>query len=236
VKEHIKTAILDSFVDRERAAEVQIERGIVDAGLRSQVTSGKHLDKLVGAIVGDLSDLGFDRDDISVGNRKTELPGWFRATKRWDILGFSDSKLATAIELKSIYGSYGNNLNNRAEEAIGDIIDVRYAVAAKLIDCSSPVFAYVLIVKKDVQSSGLCRDPNEPHFNADRAFRGNSYIDRFATLCRRLREDGLYDAVWFVVADPVANSVEEPDSDLNYEMFIARIGESIRRLPADRAV
>jgi type II restriction enzyme len=193
VRDDIKASILDSFAKREKAAELQVEKGIVDVGLRSQVTSGKHLDSLVRAIVRDLCDLGLSPAEILTGNRRTKLPGWFRATKRWDILGFSGNELVTAIELKSIYGSYGNNLNNRAEESIGGVVDARYAVEANLMNCSSPTFAYVLIVKKDAESSGMCKNPNEPRFNVDRVFRDKSYVERFMVLCRRLRDRGLYD-------------------------------------------
>jgi len=48
-----------------------------------------------------------------------ELPGWYRPEKKWDLLIVSDGRLLAAIEFKSQVGSFGNNYNNRTEEAIG---------------------------------------------------------------------------------------------------------------------
>jgi len=224
LREDLKEAILHSFVAREKAAEMQIERGIIDTGKRSQVTSGRHLDMLTDLIVKDLIKCGISSDDIYSKNKGTELPGWFRATKKWDILGFCDSRLVTAIEMKSIYSSYGNNLNNRAEEAIGGAVDAKYALNNELLNQSiPPVFGYILIVRKDDVSAAQCRDPNEPHFRADVEFFNKSYVERFLILCRRLRREAIYGAVWFVVADPEKETVEELDPDLSYESFIAEI-------------
>jgi hypothetical protein len=54
-----------------------------------------------------------------------ELPGFFRPTKEWDLLIIRDQTLIAAIEAKSQVGpSFGNNFNNRAEEAIGSALDL----------------------------------------------------------------------------------------------------------------
>ena len=53
------------------------------------------------------------------------LPGFFRPTKLWDLLVMNEGRLIAAIELKSQVGpSFGNNFNNRAEEAIGTAHDL----------------------------------------------------------------------------------------------------------------
>jgi hypothetical protein len=52
------------------------------------------------------------------------LPGYFRPTKLWDLLVIHKSELIAAIELKSQVGSFGNNFNNRTEEAIGTAHDL----------------------------------------------------------------------------------------------------------------
>jgi len=57
---------------------------------------------------------------IAVDNR-IELPGWFRAEKKWDLVIVHEGELLAAIEFKSQIGpSFGNNFNNRTEEAIGN--------------------------------------------------------------------------------------------------------------------
>jgi hypothetical protein len=62
------------------------------------------------------------------GNRQRAvltLPGFFRPTKLWDMLVIHEGKLIAAIELKSQVGpSFGNNFNNRTEEAIGNAHDL----------------------------------------------------------------------------------------------------------------
>lgn len=229
MKKELEEAILHSFLVREKAAELQMEKGTIDTGMRSQVTSGKHLDRLIQAIVRDLEKCGMSAEDIFCKNKGTELPGWFRATKKWDIVGLNEGQLVMAIELKSICGSYGNNLNNRAEEAIGGAIDARFAVERELINRSiPPIFGYVLIVKKEDLSMVKCTNPREPHFKADSEFYERSYIERFMIMCRRLSREGLYGAVWFVVADPSEGTVEEPDQDLSYDRFIAEVTGKIK--------
>lgn len=53
------------------------------------------------------------------------LPGYFRPTKLWDPLIVNEGRLIAALEFKSQVGpSFGNNLNNRAEEAIGSAHDL----------------------------------------------------------------------------------------------------------------
>lgn len=54
-----------------------------------------------------------------------ELPGFFRPTKEWDLLVVREQTLIAAIEAKSQVGpSFGNNFNNRTEEAMRSAIDL----------------------------------------------------------------------------------------------------------------
>jgi hypothetical protein len=53
------------------------------------------------------------------------LPGYFRPTKLWDLVVIHKNDLIATIELKSQVGpSFGNNFNNRTEEAIGTAHDL----------------------------------------------------------------------------------------------------------------
>lgn len=47
-------------------------------------------------------------------------------------------------------------------------------------------------------------------------------------MCKRLRCESLFGAVWFVVVDPIDRCVIEPNPDLTYEKFIAEINGRIR--------
>ena len=65
-------------------------------------------------------------EDISIKTRLgLELPGYFRPEKKWDLLVVSRMQLVCAIEFKSQVGpSFGNNFNNRTEEALGNAEDI----------------------------------------------------------------------------------------------------------------
>lgn len=56
---------------------------------------------------------------------RLELPGYFRPSKQWDMLVVHQKHLVAAIEFKSQRGpSFGNNFNNRTEEALGNATDI----------------------------------------------------------------------------------------------------------------
>jgi hypothetical protein len=76
---------------------------------------------------------GFAKESI---RRRTniELPGYYRPTKKWDLVVVDKSCLVAAIEFKSQAGpSFGNNINNRAEEAIGSAVDIWRAYKEHLV-------------------------------------------------------------------------------------------------------
>jgi hypothetical protein len=68
---------------------------------------------------------GFGHAAIHQQRAVLTLPGYFRPTKIWDLLIINQGRLVAALELKSQVGpSFGNNANNRAEEAIGTAHDL----------------------------------------------------------------------------------------------------------------
>ena len=57
--------------------------------------------------------------------RRSNDPGYFRATKKWDLIVVSNGALVLAMEFKSqARKSIGNNVNNRSEEAVGSAKDI----------------------------------------------------------------------------------------------------------------
>lgn len=228
MEEVMRQALLRSYDLRRQAGEDQVKRGKTDTGNRSQTTSGKHMDGIEDVIADDLVRLGVRSDSIFMKS-KDSIPGWFRATKKWDVLAFDGEQLMTAIELKSISSSYGKNLNNRVEEAVGSAVDADFAMRNKLLNrITPPLFAYAMVIKKDAESSSRCKDPAPDHFRVDPVFNDSSYIDRFRILCERLRRDRIYGAVWFVVVDPDNEEVCEPVPELSYEAFLAEIGGRVK--------
>lgn len=228
MNDNIKSAILKSFELRISAGIIQIEKGISDTGARSEVTSGKHLLPLTDAIISDIMCEGLVRDEIFSDSGDTDIPGWFRASKKWDVLVTNEGRLIAAIELKSICGSYGNNINNRVEEAIGQSVDAQYMINNGLLNCTiPPLLGYVILVKEEQKSTTPTR-VTETHFPVDPIFKNASYVDRFKIMCQRLRKEGLFSAVWFVVANPETGNVYEPDPDLSYDKFIAELRGKIQ--------
>ena len=94
-----------------------------DRGNRAAVTGGKHLDGFLELIAEILEEAGLQRAHI-YWQKRTELPGWYRPEKRWDLLIVADSRLVAIVEFKSHVGSFGNNFNNRTEEALGNATDL----------------------------------------------------------------------------------------------------------------
>jgi len=173
---------------------------------------------------------GIPREWVFDGRTKLELPGFFRAEKKWDIVVVHDSRLIAAIELKSIWGSYGNNLNNRVEEAIGSAFGMAKALRSGLLGASSPWLGYVFIIRDDEALHHTTRF-KEPHFPVDKVFSEATYLKRFETLCSRLVTERLYDNAWFVCLDDETGGHIEPNSNMTWSKFAAAIkGKAMEEL------
>jgi len=97
----------------------QEQNGKADQGLRSAVTGGAQMDGFIDLFTEVTVRAGIPEQFI-FRKKAVELPGFFRPTKEWDLLVVREQTLIAAIEAKSQVGpSFGNNFNNRAEEAIG---------------------------------------------------------------------------------------------------------------------
>lgn len=94
-----------------------------------------------------------------------ELPGFFRPTKEWDIVVVADGNLVAAIELKSQIGpSFGNNFNNRTEEALGTAMDIWTAYREGAFSTSPAPWLGYLLLLEDCPESRRPVSVREPHF------------------------------------------------------------------------
>jgi phage replication-related protein YjqB (UPF0714/DUF867 family) len=120
-----REAVKAFWGNREAARQKQIRAGKADQGERAGVTAGKNMDGFV-ALATDIVRLnGLEHADICLKRRLLTLPCYFRPTKVWDMLVMNEGRLIAAIEFKSHVGpSFGNNFNNRTEEAIGTAVDL----------------------------------------------------------------------------------------------------------------
>lgn len=225
MRDDVKVAVLGVYDAIDRARERQEASGKGDQGNRKGMTSGHHLDGIAELIRKDLIAVGLCPDEIHTDRGDTVLPGWFRPTKSWDFLAFHGHDLIAAIELKSINSSFGNNANNRVEEALGSVHDAIEAYKSDLFgNCAiPPVMGYVMLVRDTERSRRPGKGSISPHYAIDPVFDGVSYLDRFRIMCTRLRQKSLYQAVWLVYANPEEGTVVEPSADLSYAKFIATI-------------
>ena len=130
------------------------------------------------------------------------LPGYFRPTKLWDLLVMHQGELVAAIELKSQVGpSFGNNFNNRTEEAIGTGHDLWTAFREGAFGQQpKPFVGWIMFVEDAPGSRRPVRDAS-PHFPVFPEFRGASYLQRYDVLCQRLMKEQLYSCAT-VLASP----------------------------------
>lgn len=230
LEERLIEAIRFYWAAREAQAQKQASSGRADAGLRSAVTGGAHLDGITDLICEVIAETGFPSRCIF---RKTavELPGYFRPEKQWDLILVADNNLVAAIELKSQAGpSFGNNFNNRAEEAIGCAKDLwtAYREGRFPLDVK-PWLGYFFLLEECPKSTSPVGN-REPHFAVDKVFRGASYVDRYRILCERLMRERLYDATCFVTStkDPIRPDIRQPSPGLSFASFASSLQERVR--------
>ena len=115
-----REAVQAFWGNREKARQKQIESGNIDQGERAGVTAGKNMDGFIALVIDLVRANGLDHAAIHRDRAVVTLPGYFRPTKLWDLLVINEGRLIAALEFKSQVGpSFGNNFNNRTEEAIG---------------------------------------------------------------------------------------------------------------------
>lgn len=120
----VSNAIAHYWLTRENQLNRQKTMGRSDQGARSAVTGGAQMDGFIELITDLIMAAGVDKKYVFYKQR-LELPGFFRPTKEWDLLVVRDDQLILALESKSQVGpSFGNNFNNRAEEAMGSALDL----------------------------------------------------------------------------------------------------------------
>ncbi len=183
--ELIKSAIQHFWETRNRQKTEQGDREVKDTGNRSSVTGGKQLDGFINLLYKVASDIGIPENCIYM--KGNQLPGYFRPTKDWDMLVISPTqKLIAVVELKSQVGSFGNNFNNRTEEALGSAIDLWTAFREKAYpNQSAPWLGYLMIVEKSPKSTSPVRI-SEPYFKVFEEFHNTSYMDRYRLFCQKL--------------------------------------------------
>ncbi|NKE70596.1 PaeR7I family type II restriction endonuclease [Candidatus Manganitrophus noduliformans] len=188
-----KEAVKAFWGNREAARRKQIESGKADQGERAGVTAGKNMDGFLALMKEIVRRNGLVDAEICLQRQLLTLPGYFRPTKLWDMLVMNHGRLVAAMELKSQVGpSFGNNFNNRTEEAIGTAVDLRTAYREGAFgESPRPFIGWLMLVEDCAASRTPVRDKS-PHFSVFPEFSNASYADRYNILCRKLVQEQLY--------------------------------------------
>jgi type II restriction enzyme len=178
--------------NRESARQRQLESGKADQGERAGVTAGKNMDGFLALVIDIVRANGLAHAEIYQNRAMLTLPGYFRPTKLWDLLVIYKGELIAAIELKSQVGSFGNNFNNRTEEAIGTAHDLWTAYREEAFGKQPrPFVGWLMMVEDAPKSRCIIRDAS-PHFSVFKEFIGASYLIRYDLLCQKLVKEQLY--------------------------------------------
>ena len=178
---------------RQKARHRRSQAGLPDQGERASVTAGKNMDGFIDLVADLVQANGLSHTSIHRKRALVTLPGYFRPTKIWDLLVLNKGHLVAVMEMKSHVGpSFGNNFNNRAEEAIGSACDLWTAYREGAFGDQARPFVGWLILVEDAPTSRQPVQVRSPHFPAFPAFEGASYLERYDLLCRRLVMEQLY--------------------------------------------
>lgn len=200
-----REAVQAFWGNRDQARRTQLAAGIVDAGERGSVTAGKNMDGFIALVIELVRANGLDHATIYHKRALLTLPGYFRPTKLWDLLVINEGRLVAALEFKSQVGpSFGNNFNNRAEEAIGTAHDLWTAYREGAFGAHPRPFVGWLMLVEDAPASRTPVRDASPHFPVFTAFQGASYVQRYELLCQRLVREQLYTTATLLVSPRTA--------------------------------
>ncbi|MFI4957371.1 MAG: PaeR7I family type II restriction endonuclease [Gammaproteobacteria bacterium] len=214
-EEKARNAVSAFWVSRENARYKQIASGKSDQGERASVTAGKNMDGFLNLALDIVRANGFSDGDIHLNKAVLTLPGYFRPTKLWDLLVIHKGILIAAIELKSQVGpSFGNNFNNRTEEAIGTALDFWTAYREGAFGKQPKPFVGWLMMVEDTEKSNLPVKDSSVHFPVFKEFKEASYLQRYEILCQRLMQEQLYTTAT-LIASPRSASATGDFSELS---------------------
>ncbi|MBX3330199.1 MAG: restriction endonuclease [Nitrospira sp.] len=237
VEKRLRIAVQSYWDARRKNKEKQVQSGKIDAGTRGEVTGGTQMGALEVLVSDILCEAGLKKVDVRT-RTALELPGYFRATKKWDLIVVSEGALVLAMEFKSQAGkSIGNNVNNRSEEAVGSAKDIWTAFReGRFGQFPSPFLGYLFLLEdRDNVKTPVVN--KEPYFQVDPEFRGEiikskerprykgvSYSRRYELLCRRLVLERLYTSACFLMAtNSPKTKITQPASDLTFQRFVAAL-------------
>ena len=222
ITEWVERAVSHYWQTRSAQRRKQEESGKADQGLRSAVTGGAQMDGFIDLFTELIADAGISKEFV-FRKKAVELPGFFRPTKEGDLLVIKDRTLIAAIEAKSqVDPSFGNNFNNRTEEAMGSAVDLWTAFRERAyLDSPQPFLGYFFMLE-DCDASNRPVSVQEPHFKVFPEFAGASYMKRYELFFRKLVLERHYSASAFITSksqEGLQGEYKTPAKDLSIERF-----------------
>jgi hypothetical protein len=225
VEARLQEAVKHFWRTRAKQHEGQgTKTGRKDAGARGAVTGGKHADGFVRLIAAVCKDAGLPDAQIHQTEKKTRLlPGYYRPSKEWDLIVTSKSSLVAVVEVKSQVGSFGNNFNNRVEEALGNATDFWAAYRkGRYAPSQRPWLGYLFMLEETNKSVRPTKKVALVHYPMDDEFQALSYAKRYELVCLRLVREQLYDAACFFVSGAetgLKGKYHEPNPEVGIRNF-----------------
>jgi hypothetical protein len=199
------------------------------SGRSGGTQSAKHDKAFLKLIADELERQGWPaRIAQSPQDRDAVVAGHFRVAKSWDIVCRDANGVPRiCVEFKSQVDSYGNNENNRYEEALGSGLDVRAKHGIETV----LGFVFVICDEPKTRSITKTRLPD-----LDPAFADSSHIDRRKVFSQRIIEyklngESLYDAAALLLVrrDRTFEHPDEPGLRLD------NFPDKLARAAAERA-
>ena len=159
--------------------------------------------------------------DKYIYTKGNNLPWYFRPTKNWDFIIISPQwKLIACIELKSHVGSFGNNFNNRTEEALWNALDIWTAYRENTFPDQAPPFVWYLMVAEKTAISVRKAKLQKTHFSVLEEFLDTSYLERYKLLCQKLMRERHYTST-ALISTSGAKHFENLSEDISIETFLS---------------
>jgi len=215
-------AVKQYWETRITAAQKQgTTTGVRDQGERSAVTAGNHLDGFERLCREILSDASNGKCKFHIGKSAPTLPGFFRPTKCWDIVATIEEKLVAVIEFKSQAGpSFGNNFNNRTEEALGSASDFWTAYREGAFGKQSRPFLGWIMLLEDCDKSNKPVKVNSPIYPSFPEFVNASYAQRYDLLCSKLIQENLYSHAALITSKRGGSKADSLSDQTSINSFI----------------
>jgi hypothetical protein len=227
----VRAAVARFWKTRSGQAKKQRAKGKADQGARSAVTGGAQMAGFIELFRDLIIESGIEASCV-FESAYLELPGYFRPTKEWDLLVVKNNQLIVALEAKSQVGpSFGNNFNNRTEEAIGSAVDLWTAFREGALNKSAAPWLGYMFLLENCPASTRPTGVREPHFEVFPEFKGASYSQRYDLLCRKLVRERHYTCAAFLTSgrtDGMKGQFDEPAEDLRFNQFVRSLATHIQ--------